>query len=178
MGSSPRMRGSLILKSITHAIHRIIPAHAGLTVPRSCSLPHARDHPRACGAHCRTTKKLQPSLGSSPRMRGSRFGPCVCRGLLGIIPAHAGLTAWNKGRGYQCGDHPRACGAHYPIASSMSDNWGSSPRMRGSRAMSEPGKYQAGIIPAHAGLTDLDVDIMACHGDHPRACGAHTKKSQ
>ena len=156
------------------------------------------DHPRACGAHIihfivsfpvlGSSPRMRGSLGdyltmiaaqgSSPRMRGSPSSTISASCKVGIIPAHAGLTCSSI---FHCGssrDHPRACGAH-------NDEWyrafykaGSSPRMRGSRRRHGSADRRAGIIPAHAGLTSS----TACRGcptkDHPRACGAHTKKSQ
>ena len=91
-GSSPRMRGSqsLILCHSEH--HRIIPAHAGLTMTHLSPNFVSRDHPRACGAHSNSMLTLRVGVGSSPRMRGSRIENIVNQVMVGIIPAHAGLT--------------------------------------------------------------------------------------
>ena len=51
MGSSPRMRGSLIRCIIVVRIAGIIPAHAGLTPRWRLCCQNLGDHPRACGAH-------------------------------------------------------------------------------------------------------------------------------
>ncbi len=70
-GSSPRMRGSQEYFFRRASIHRIIPAHAGLT-PSTFSLCLLfRDHPRACGAHADMKRWPKYVEGSSPRMRGS-----------------------------------------------------------------------------------------------------------
>ena len=45
--------------------------------------------------------------------------------------------------------------------------------MRGSPRSGVPCGMSPGIIPAHAGLTERDLDLLALPGDHPRACGAH-----
>ena len=51
MGSSPRMRGSLLPGNGTQCMGGIIPAHAGLTPDERFDELMERDHPRACGAH-------------------------------------------------------------------------------------------------------------------------------
>ena len=51
VGSSPRMRGSLLASPCTGARTGIIPAHAGLTGGSIEKSNFSRDHPRACGAH-------------------------------------------------------------------------------------------------------------------------------
>ena len=91
-GSSPRMRGTPIACRILSAPAGIIPAYAGNTAryrnlrklywdhPRVCgehtpsarSSPLPRDHPRVCGEHMVSRSLAMASLGSSPRMRGTR----------------------------------------------------------------------------------------------------------
>ena len=52
-------------------------------------------------------------------------------------------------------------------------NLGSSPRMRGSPALSMLRASCSGIIPAYAGLTRDKIVIVIRSWDHPRVCGAH-----
>ena len=92
-GSSPRMRGSLLLIVFLDFFLGIIPAHAGLTRSHIDMVAPSRDHPRACGAHLVGCMACPLSMGSSPRMRGSPFGSSVGSAVGGIIPAHAGLTS-------------------------------------------------------------------------------------
>ena len=95
MGSSPRMRGSLWCQRLAGPAAGIIPAHAGLTYQMKALEHTRRDHPRACGAHRPAPERRRAARGSSPRMRGSL---CPAEGqalLIGIIPAHAGLTLKN-----------------------------------------------------------------------------------
>ena len=111
-GSSPRMRGSRKIRQPNKRCNGIIPAHAGLTAV-SPSMRSARwDHPRACGAHVRRRSGAFESMGSSPRMRGSRRAARDNLEAIGIIPAHAGLTSRSSRRSAAGWDHPRACGAH------------------------------------------------------------------
>ena len=91
-GSSPRMRGSPFSLTPNHSCRGIIPAHAGLTNGALRGIGISRDHPRACGAHLPFTALVTVRVGSSPRMRGSPKHLPISRPVVGIIPAHAGLT--------------------------------------------------------------------------------------
>ena len=90
VGTSPRMRGKLMLSFQSVAAGGNIPAYAGKTAP----LPIHR---------------LPPS-GTSPRMRGK---PKSCRSLRPQkrnIPAYAGKTHPDLGLCSQIQEHPRVCG--------------------------------------------------------------------
>ena len=149
------MRGSPPFAKGCAVVNGIIPAHAGLTM-HHCSW-HCRcwDHPRACGAHQAWRHGRHELLGSSPRMRGSRYFDTIRFTVKGIIPAHAGLTRIHATMRSRSWDHPRACGAHFAEETHMNWSTGSSPRMRGSPACLFSAREQDGIIPAHAGLTRL-----------------------
>ena len=72
-------------------------------------------------------------------------------------------------------DHPRACGEHVVLDDFLRHAEGSSPRLRGTLLTRGKAKAMRGIIPALAGNT-----VVLCHfnqllGDHPRACGEHSK---
>ena len=172
-GSSPRMRGSRRVYGVGAILEGIIPAHAGLTTGQKHKKKKEGDHPRACGAHVILSQSKMSSSGSSPRMRGSLDTGAVKSYSDGIIPAHAGLTHRRDFSFRWKWDHPRACGAHTLAATLRSAGTGSSPRMRGSRSVAKRTPSPAGIIPAHAGLTEEDAAGWASRWDHPRACGAH-----
>ena len=106
------MRGSRLQRDDRRSREGIIPAHAGLTFLASFSHDPYRDHPRACGAHKCNGKETYNGMGSSPRMRGSRFKNYIQNLDVGIIPAHAGLTVCLSWPHWPRKDHPRACGAH------------------------------------------------------------------
>ena len=72
---------------------RIIPAYAGNTPKRRSVAPRSRDHPRVCGEHRPAISKLTRALGSSPRMRGTRYRMVFATPVCGIIPAYAGNTS-------------------------------------------------------------------------------------
>ena len=91
-GSSPRMRGTLGLRSKTLILMRIIPADAGNTSSRIVARIRLWDHPRGCGEHMRFPAFPSFPAGSSPRMRGTLSRETrrkICRR---IIPADAGNT--------------------------------------------------------------------------------------
>ena len=92
-GSSPRMRGSHSDIAYNDVKTGIIPAHAGLTASSGLNKVKSGDHPRACGAHATSWLWRARFRGSSPRMRGSLIVNVVAFSGIGIIPAHAGLTA-------------------------------------------------------------------------------------
>ena len=137
-----------------------------------------RDHPRGCGAHATETHGDTTKTGSSPRVRGSRL-PCRrYEWSAGIIPAGAGLTTTWSEPIIQTGDHPRGCGAHDSTRRALRVQKGSSPRVRGSLDYTGMHIGDLGIIPAGAGLTEMVTIMYVAHRDHPRGCGAHTKRSQ
>ena len=192
-GSSPRVRGSLFCPRIAPAIVGIIPAGAGLTShrcpdtddrrdhPRGCGAhnplrllcQHSRDHPRGCGAHIADPVSCAWPVGSSPRVRGSRRTVLIGNVVGRIIPAGAGLTSCCPAAYLCMRDHPRGCGAHTNRRQSTDKRRGSSPRVRGSRAVAAWIGTNVGIIPAGAGLTAACPSPDGVQRDHPRGCGAH-----
>ena len=86
-------------------------------------------------------------------MRGALNHSCACRNLRRIIPADAGSTHDEVKPIGMHWDHPRGCGEHKQGRYASYTNRGSSPRMRGARAL--PGGHVLihRIIPADAGST-------------------------
>ena len=91
-GSSPRMRGTLMLVSGQTAHAGIIPAYAGNTIRSHGTSPTTGDHPRVCGEHQSSDRRQSGLRGSSPRMRGTRQVEDRSPIRQGIIPAYAGNT--------------------------------------------------------------------------------------
>ena len=172
-GSSPRMRGAQSEHEPCARQRGIIPAHAGSTIRARAMCTTARDHPRACGEHNPSTSHVHDSEGSSPRMRGAQSEHEPCARQRGIIPAHAGSTAFRGGNTHANRDHPRACGEHAGRSRVRESSPGSSPRMRGAHTCAHMHTGGSGIIPAHAGSTTLIRRILIFTRDHPRACGEH-----
>ena len=152
---------------------RIIPAHAGQTICRFCSLLSVPDHPRACGANMASKGKIDFQTGSSPRMRGKLGADAGSTELDRIIPAHAGQTCSRGAKARPTPDHPRACGANDSLYHRLDFAHGSSPRMRGKPTPVCGTSLSKRIIPAHAGQTAVDAANRLGRTDHPRACGAN-----
>ena len=147
------MRGTHIRAKPPGKSAGIIPAHAGNTTVRIRRGYSARDHPRACGEHAGKLTTENWNQGSSPRMRGTRVEGCDVLGGIGIIPAHAGNTGYERRKRRHSRDHPRACGEHMPGSPPWDSSSGSSPRMRGTLIYFRFPCCGIGIIPAHAGNT-------------------------
>ena len=152
---------------------RIIPAHAGQTICRFCSLLSVPDHPRACGANMASKGKIDFQTGSSPRMRGKLGADAGSTELDRIIPAHAGQTCSRGAKARPTPDHPRACGANTGGTMEETGSVGSSPRMRGKLFRYRVPRSNLRIIPAHAGQTRPWSGSQCWKTDHPRACGAN-----
>ena len=173
-GSSPRVRGSHCRCFLGNRLMGIIPAGAGLTRARPTTSFPSRDHPRGCGAHEVGTLDRPPSMGSSPRVRGSHTTCLAQKTCKGIIPAGAGLTDLDHFIKEQLRDHPRGCGAHASRGWSTASRQGSSPRVRGSLLLCHAQEDGRRIIPAGAGLTIYNLILHTIIWDHPRGCGAHS----
>ena len=91
-GSSPRVRGKLLVANGSIGRARLIPACAGKT-PRSRLLSHGMPaHPRVCGENNMRRCAKPASMGSSPRVRGKRPGNYSDKLDQRLIPACAGKT--------------------------------------------------------------------------------------
>ena len=91
-GSSPRMRGTPADCRFLFPEPGIIPAYAGNTRHQADRKARSGDHPRVCGEHGGGVVFSSPSMGSSPRMRGTPTGGGYAVEEMGIIPAYAGNT--------------------------------------------------------------------------------------
>ena len=134
MGSSPRMRGTLMISSYRSELSGIIPAYAGNTSSSCASRASTPDHPRVCGEHFLPLVGCGCIGGSSPRMRGTRIFITSCVAVFGIIPAYAGNTREKFLYVLERGDHPRVCGEHLVFFAAVCGGRGSSPRMRGTQS--------------------------------------------
>ena len=67
--------------------------------------------------------------------------------------------------------HPRACGENRTIVAWRLPAAGSSPRVRGKRAVSRGRAWHRGLIPARAGKTAALGSVCGFAWAHPRACG-------
>ena len=151
----------------------IIPARAGFTTLRTvpCSTP--TDHPRSRGVY--SVQPLIPDApwGSSPLARGLPNAPDDDFGLLGIIPARAGFTNYDRFLYADTEDHPRSRGVYPNEFTVNMMRGGSSPLARG--LLQPVVRVGAGgrIIPARAGFTRSAHPRAPAVPDHPRSRGVY-----
>ena len=175
-GSSPRMRGALLLGVMLRALGGIIPADAGSTTASARTSPTSWDHPRGCGEHGESGSMAASNWGSSPRMRGAPVIVGYANTVSRIIPADAGSTERQNQHTVSSRDHPRGCGEHPQSALGAVYPRGSSPRMRGARVLALGDHPARGIIPADAGSTSPAISLHLEKLDHPRGCGEHPSR--
>ena len=129
----------------------LIPAHAGKT----CSLPRsrrrARAHPRSRGENLGGAGFGVRVAGSSPLTRGKPRSACP-RGGMSVA-------------------HPRSRGENFDCEPAAPDDVGSSPLTRGKLSASALDDLVTGLIPAHAGKTQVAGPLASGRGAHPRSRG-------
>ena len=109
--------------------------------------------------------------GSSPLTRGKHQTDRVRIHSRGLIPAHAGKTAFSGPPRWGFSAHPRSRGENVRMVSPPQALMGSSPLTRGKRknGVSAPGLD--GLIPAHAGKTLHHPGCTKMRPAHPRSRG-------
>ena len=113
-GSSPLTRGKRDERVVSGYDDGLIPAHAGKTDRPHAGHLLAGAHPRSRGENSTSDEKPARGMGSSPLTRGKPLGLVLGFGNAGLIPAHAGKTAW-VGLGWLgMGAHPRSRGENSP----------------------------------------------------------------
>ena len=174
-GSSPRLRGTPGSVDRRSRSGRFIPAPAGNTGGGKSYRRWRPVHPRACGEHHRNRPNYPNGLGSSPRLRGTRWRLRATRLLPRFIPAPAGNTSAPGRRGSPPSVHPRACGEHTCSVFQASHADGSSPRLRGTQRAAVNLLQRDRFIPAPAGNTPPALSRRSRLAVHPRACGEHIR---
>ena len=132
------------------------------------------DHPRSRGVYRACATDDDACTGSSPLARGLLCGhiPLLVHG--GIIPARAGFTGGPDGATDGGRDHPRSRGVYNPAREGRGFQQGSSPLARGLLPVSIMNSSKRRIIPARAGFTSSDFQILNMILDHPRSRGVYS----
>ena len=176
-GPSPRVRGKLQQSCHGHLLFRSIPARAGETIARVCSVLEVPVHPRACGGNLIRRRTLIPVTGPSPRVRGKPKLEPGHRRRGRSIPARAGETSGcRRARGFPT-VHPRACGGNKRATWAALLYEGPSPRVRGKLQQLPAERGIEGSIPARAGETAGARTPGSCCAVHPRACGGNSPET-
>ena len=151
----------------------LIPARAGNTDMPVSFRDEGGAHPRSRGEHVGEPQKNDEGTGSSPLARGTQVVVVVEFGVGGLIPARAGNTDRLDATGHMMRAHPRSRGEHsYSFCCRFSGR-GSSPLARGTQAAAVVNNAPAGLIPARAGNTLIDLPAQRTTGAHPRSRGEH-----
>ena len=154
---------------------------------------YRRDHPRSRGVYPSSERWSWSSTGSSPLARGLHCNHKAQPQHIGIIPARAGFTFCGRSDLCSISDHPRSRGVYwtdYQHCRRRTDHprsrgvyqlppklrtmeRGSSPLARGLLAPETTQLSISRIIPARAGFTVLDSDLLGPIRDHPRSRGVY-----
>ena len=131
IGSSPHVRGFVIICTNNKHKIRFIPACAGFwSTTARCSRP-TQVHPRMCGVLHESWRPTLFSRGSSPHVRGFEHGERPDRLVRGFIPACAGFCKIDITAVTAFLVHPRMCGVLKPNGTVICSRSGSSPHVRG-----------------------------------------------
>ena len=134
-GSSPRVRGKPDSRQARYQLTGLIPACAGKTEGPDRAREIVPAHPRVCGENRSAVHDPPAVPGSSPRVRGKREqvpGPVP---RVRLIPACAGKTSDSLRSSLGDRAHPRVCGENTATGEVNGLRLGSSPRVRGKRAL-------------------------------------------
>ena len=170
-GSSPRLRGTVLLPKSDQSMQRFIPAPAGnrqLQCYYSWAVPV---HPRACGEQVNYQQPYAVMRGSSPRLRGTVMQANRRALYRRFIPAPAGNRNNAKPNAPPGAVHPRACGEQVSQLAARRLPGGSSPRLRGTGFITMTQLLNTRFIPAPAGNSAPVTNADRCISVHPRACG-------
>ena len=165
------MRGKRCAPGLRRFSGRNIPAYAGKTpvmVPRKSFFA---EHPRVCGENTLIATVDGNDDGTSPRMRGKLISAHGCHGITRNIPAYAGKTLQAVAKSVSRWEHPRVCGENIATGFCKSNQYGTSPRMRGKLLHGQVRGQVLRNIPAYAGKTPWRTVRYTPHQEHPRVCG-------
>ena len=176
-GSSPRVRGTR--PRLPPGAHRVrfIPACAGNAPPVCPCARITTVHPRVCGERSRIDKVWPASVGSSPRVRGTRGGTAQQTYWRRFIPACAGNASAPAAGRTQSPVHPRVCGERSASLPMRANNHGSSPRVRGTLAYRQGVASLGRFIPACAGNARRNSSANVLATVHPRVCGERWRRT-
>ena len=154
-GSSPLTRGKPLAALVFPALARLIPAHAGKTLGAPVRSDRTAAHPRSRGENLGRAGQVRPDRGSSPLTRGKHAALVGAGHDRGLIPAHAGKTIKAGTVAAIEAAHPHSRGENVVLRQLSGVTAGSSPLTRGKLGCASFRYKTSGLIPAHAGKTEL-----------------------
>ena len=131
VGSSPRVRGTVLIDRSPALNKRFIPACAGNSLGNAVVPLQGAVHPRVCGEQECLVRLYRVTHGSSPRVRGTVARRISRFNAQRFIPACAGNSLGNAVVPLQGAVHPRVCGEQIRAKAVEGGVSGSSPRVRG-----------------------------------------------
>ena len=165
------MRGKPDNGGLEIARRGLIPACAGKTRVPAAPPPRGRAHPRVCGENSVHATCIVDFRGSSPRVRGKLVEHVPYATARRLIPACAGKTTTRTWVRESASAHPRVCGENLAFGRAYVLSIGSSPRVRGKRAVGVLDGDVDRLIPACAGKTRRPGGRRSGVSAHPRVCG-------
>ena len=165
------MRGTVQPPKQHKAPGRFIPALAGNSRQIRARYGRCAVHPRACGEQISVFSGCGEGIGSSPRLRGTATIPALPALATRFIPALAGNRHSPSGSMIPKSVHPRACGEQCSVSLRRCNDFGSSPRLRGTDSYTDASPSFSRFIPALAGNRTSCTSAKAAISVHPRACG-------
>ena len=174
-GSSPLTRGKLPGGGYPETLVGLIPAHAGKTGHQPPPPGRHSAHPRSRGENRAGSTRNRNLRGSSPLTRGKRTERTDRIFRSGLIPAHAGKTAFTPRAGPSRAAHPRSRGENAALTCRSLATRGSSPLTRGKLHHPNQELYDARLIPAHAGKTSGQTTGTQGRTAHPRSRGENAR---
>ncbi len=176
-GSSPRVRGTWVIRPLTYQQKRFIPASAGNMLSALTTPLFPPVHPRECGEHYPLGVVAAAFHGSSPRVRGTSTTGQAGTSFGRFIPASAGNISPPSTWFTAVTVHPRECGEHTAGSHGMYFRGGSSPRVRGTSGRRAKTSGYWRFIPASAGNILRSYMSLSRGTVHPRECGEHCSLS-
>ena len=116
--------------------------------------------------------------GSSPLTRGKPTAGITWQGAPGLIPAHAGKTRSGRLGRANARAHPRSRGENSGACWTGTLIFGSSPLTRGKRVVGAEALADEGLIPAHAGKTNVFMIVVLTAWAHPRSRGENEQRTR
>ncbi len=176
-GSSPRVWGIRQTHGTVYVQGRFIPTGVGNTCSNRRSRIPTPVHPHGCGEYARAFIEIIAKYDSSPRVWGiPRPGQgCALNGR--FIPTGVGNTSTHSSAFLLLSVHPHGCGEYNFFWYSVSDIFGSSPRVWGIRTKFKIKLNETRFIPTGVGNTLNQNRIRPGPSVHPHGCGEYGDKS-